>query len=1158
MANTARLVIDPITRKISTKYERIRLVQFDNNSERITFEMPRYVRGNDMSKCKSIEVHYDNISLDRKQKNSDIYAVKDLVVAPEDENTINFSWLVSNAVTQLVGTVSFSLHFGDAEDIANGFAWHTIPYSGISVYETKHNNGEVVKTYPDVLAKWDDKFDTFAAAEVEKFDHFAAEEADKFENFAASEEEKFDQFAASETEKFDALSDEFDQLKAEGVLIDLVHETGDSKIKVMSQKATTDALDMLRKSTRNLWAFGDVYVPSDAAGGYVEFDLTLPKANYTVSCVATSTDTDSDKVSIAFVNDNNVTIGALALGRDSRSAWNLWESQFDRIGCTEAKKVRFYPSDGSQNSRGDSATFVKIQIEQSETATEYVPPYEVNVEDPEPLPIVQTTGDSETSVMSQKATTRELMSQQEKTNELMKSQKAMTEALGMLIKPTRNLWTLGDVYVPSDAAGGYVEFDFTLPRGNYVVSCVATSTDTDSDKVSIAFVNDNNVTIASLGLGRDTRATWYLYESQFDKIGCTEAKKVRFYPSDGSQNSRGDSATFVEIQIEQGTEATEYVPPYEVNVGGADVDLLHLENYNKVLDREKYQIWQGALFEDKGVVMALYKNIAVRYERRSTHHLHISTTGIDGAYDTKVDFTAANFPNLRSGSFITSVLILPWTRNLTNNQQGREWRMVVITNFGQVYHNFPSRAVEGDGAEVEGDMTRFDESVLWDLPERKYPSKDVGATGVERYMPALPADRYNYYPAINADNGYGNGGFGKSITINDKTYPRFYKGSNDTSDTNPLYFMGGYEPNITVSVIGTYTPTVTNDYRTCVFATDDGGRSWFCKYDFARTKDYIKLSTPIDTSELSDNYESGSYSVCKKTLVVPNDSDKEPANLFALGNPITVSSIAKGARTVITTTTSHGLSDKDMVVFKNLTGANTGFAWLLNNDASNTSGGNGVVFTVKKLTDTTFEIYEYIASAFNNLPCRHIHSINRVKDGYVIGTGEVHPEGWMFYMETHHSDTFHALRAYHDIPITRLTSSEGAIQRILGAHLFDDVESTVLAAMDDAFVTRDEKSLPDGRTETISRSSTGIFRGRLADIDDLDKYDCVFEAQDVAYFFKKKADAFIFIGQRGEFAISFDDGDTWQTENIGAVAEHFRGEWNNYIVIDDFVVVLKR
>lgn len=152
MANTARLVIDPITRKISTKYEKIRLAKNDNNSMRITFEMPRYVRGHDMSNCSTIEVHYDNISIDRKQKHSDVYVVTDIIVAPEDDETINFSWRVSRGATQIVGNVDFSLHFGCNEDPDLEYAWHTTTYSGIVVLESKHNTQSVVEKHPDLVA----------------------------------------------------------------------------------------------------------------------------------------------------------------------------------------------------------------------------------------------------------------------------------------------------------------------------------------------------------------------------------------------------------------------------------------------------------------------------------------------------------------------------------------------------------------------------------------------------------------------------------------------------------------------------------------------------------------------------------------------------------------------------------------------------------------------------------------------------------------------------------------------------------------------------------------------------------------------------------------------------------------------------------------------
>lgn len=191
MANTARLVIDPVSRKITTKYEKIRLVQHDNNSTRVTFEMPRYVRGHDMSRCSTVEVHYDNISIDRKQKRSDVYVVTDIIVAPEDDETINFSWLVSRGATQIVGNLDFSLHFGCNEDPDLEYAWHTTPYSGIVVLEGKHNTPSVVEKHPDLVASILDYVD-------------------------------------KKISEFDA--------------VDIAQETGESTEAVMSQKATTDAL----------------------------------------------------------------------------------------------------------------------------------------------------------------------------------------------------------------------------------------------------------------------------------------------------------------------------------------------------------------------------------------------------------------------------------------------------------------------------------------------------------------------------------------------------------------------------------------------------------------------------------------------------------------------------------------------------------------------------------------------------------------------------------------------------------------------------------------------------------------------------------------------------------------------------------------------------
>ncbi|HEX3030238.1 MAG TPA: hypothetical protein VHT34_13295, partial [Clostridia bacterium] len=520
-------------------------------------------------------------------------------------------------------------------------------------------------------------------------------------------------------------------------------------------------------------------------------------------------------------------------------------------------------------------------------------------------------------------------------------------------------------------------------------------------------------------------------------------------------------------------------------------------------------------------------------------------------------FNATNFPGLISGSTLESILVLPWTRNLSTIQTANKWRMVVITNKGQVYHNYPTRATTGDGVEVAGDILKFDESVIWDLPERRYPSTNAKASGVEAYFPGLPSVCYEYHPAISVDNGYGNNGFGKSITHGSTTYPRFYFPNRDTKQ-NSMSFMGGYEPDDKISLIGTYK---TNEgtgaaCRICIFATDDAGRSWYNKYEFTSDDVVENYGNAINTSNFATAYTDGLLKISKRTLVIPSATDKEPAIKFRWSTDITVTSISRAGAAIVTTSKAHGLKNGNVIVFKSGSGRDINWDWMKNDTVGTTSGGNGKLFRVKVLSATTFELYEFVHSAFNNIPCRHIHHINRVKDGWVIGSGETYPEGWILYMQMKAADMYNVRRAYDTFPIIRLTSTETSVQRILGANMLDDSDNTMIVAMDDEFIYREPVVMPDGRTETFERNSTGIFRGKLADIDELSRFTPIYETSQVSYFFKKKGGAYIWVGQYGAFAISFD-GMTWMEEDIGNVAQHFYGESKKYIVIEDFVIIIK-
>jgi hypothetical protein len=130
-------------------------MQFDHNSERVTFDLPRYVEGHDMMDCNKVEVHYKNIETKTNKVNLGIYAVDDMKVDDNNENTVVFSWLISINGTKLIGPLNFLVRFSCvADDGTVDYAWHTKLYTGILVPEGMCNIEEIEETYADVLEQW--------------------------------------------------------------------------------------------------------------------------------------------------------------------------------------------------------------------------------------------------------------------------------------------------------------------------------------------------------------------------------------------------------------------------------------------------------------------------------------------------------------------------------------------------------------------------------------------------------------------------------------------------------------------------------------------------------------------------------------------------------------------------------------------------------------------------------------------------------------------------------------------------------------------------------------------------------------------------------------------------------------------------------------------
>lgn len=146
-------VIDINTRNIkNVSQTKVSLVQYDHNSERFSFTLPRFIEGHDMLECNSVQVHYYSTA---NPDTKGVYAVTDLAVCEEDAENVCCTWLISRNVTQTAGALLFQLRFACVdEDGTEEYAWHTNPFRGISVSAGMNNAEAVVEQYADILEQW--------------------------------------------------------------------------------------------------------------------------------------------------------------------------------------------------------------------------------------------------------------------------------------------------------------------------------------------------------------------------------------------------------------------------------------------------------------------------------------------------------------------------------------------------------------------------------------------------------------------------------------------------------------------------------------------------------------------------------------------------------------------------------------------------------------------------------------------------------------------------------------------------------------------------------------------------------------------------------------------------------------------------------------------
>lgn len=151
--------INPFTREIINPSGKAKVMQYDHQSERFTFEISRYIEGHDMLLCDIVEVHYTNS--DSSNKSTGVYLINDLHTKTDDEETIVFSWLISGNATKYSGKLDFSIRFACSNDENIDYAWNTEIFSDISVGKAINNTTSVEGIEPDFIASFRDEMNKF-------------------------------------------------------------------------------------------------------------------------------------------------------------------------------------------------------------------------------------------------------------------------------------------------------------------------------------------------------------------------------------------------------------------------------------------------------------------------------------------------------------------------------------------------------------------------------------------------------------------------------------------------------------------------------------------------------------------------------------------------------------------------------------------------------------------------------------------------------------------------------------------------------------------------------------------------------------------------------------------------------------------------------------
>lgn len=414
----ARFLIDQFTRQIKNdSANKTTIVQYDHNSERLTFEIPLYVDGHAMTLCDLIEIHYINISTDGKSQNHGTYEVKD--IKAEGENAV-FTWLISQECTQLAGSLNFFIVFKCTENGVTVYRWGTEIYKNLAISAGMDNGEAVLTQYPDILAQW--KAQIFDANNT-AVSNVATAEANALAAIEAAGEAKKQSVLDSIPDEYEALSELANQNHKTKAAAIVVNVEGESIAIKDASEYPLQNLKLFGKSTQDGTPTPDAPIaivsvenPMVAVFGKNLFNLPQmiekPTSNYNydlfTNTAGQSTPVPVEKLSLLPYVEAGKTyffsceipelavaagVKVMAVNDDG----TIGDESGTAIAILAVNSGAFVPTKSSfatvRVGTAEAVTIRNVQLEMGETATEYeTPAITQTVETSHTLPGIPVSG----------------------------------------------------------------------------------------------------------------------------------------------------------------------------------------------------------------------------------------------------------------------------------------------------------------------------------------------------------------------------------------------------------------------------------------------------------------------------------------------------------------------------------------------------------------------------------------------------------------------------------------------------------------------------------------------------------------------------------------------------------------------------------------------